>query len=237
MVEIWLFTVRSDIYSSLGALLDQLSSPLLIAPIDASRISELNRIVRGHQYRQYGRSRSTLADLTNPSYRFSDAHHPAPYMFVHPDVPISWDVSECQVLCYEPPLIPTIATLRRRVFTFLLLKEQFDRIGSTVRVQFFAAFNSQQFSAFPSRYDRKQLYLLDHLARRLGDLPFPDMRTLVSKLPTKFVNGQKFHCDFTVVPYCFEECLITFVASHLVTESETICLRQWMKSCLIPSSN
>jgi hypothetical protein len=141
------------------------------------------------------------------------------------------------VLCCEPPLIPTIARLQPKIFIFLLLKEQFDRIRSTVPVQFFSAFNFQQVSAFPSRYDREQFYLLDQLAGRLGHLPFPDMKEFDQKVAGEIRQWQKFHCAFTVVPYCFEECFITFVASHLVTESETICLLQSTKSCPIQSSS
>jgi hypothetical protein len=41
----------------------------------------------------------------------------------------------------------------------------------------------------------------------------------------------------TAAPYCFKECLINCITSHLVAESETIYLLQWTKSGLIPSSN
>jgi hypothetical protein len=84
-------------------------------------------------------------------------------MFVPPDISTLWDASKFQILCFGPPLIPAIPRLQPQVFTFFLLKKRFDRIRSTVPVQFFSALNFQQLPAFPSHYDRNQFYLLDQL--------------------------------------------------------------------------
>jgi hypothetical protein len=61
-------------------------------------------------------------------------------------------------------------------FYFLLLKKQFDRIRSTVPVQFSSVFNFHQHPPFPSRYDRDHVCLLDWSSGYLDHLPFPDMR-------------------------------------------------------------
>jgi hypothetical protein len=87
------------------------------------RISVLKQIGPGHKYAQYGRHRLTLADLTCPGYRFCDAHHPGLYVFVHPDMLQTLDISDCVILCYDPSLIPSIATLKPKVFVSFLLKK------------------------------------------------------------------------------------------------------------------
>jgi hypothetical protein len=43
-----------------------------------------------------------LEYLTCPSHRFSELHHQAPYKFVRPQILISRDVSDCEILCYDP---------------------------------------------------------------------------------------------------------------------------------------
>jgi hypothetical protein len=69
-----------------------------------------------------------------------------------------------------------MALLQPHHFIFFLLKKQFDRIRSTVPVQFSSVFNFHQHPAFPSRYDRDHVCLLDRSSEHLDHLPFPDMR-------------------------------------------------------------
>jgi hypothetical protein len=57
-----------------------------------------------------------------------------------------------------------------------LLKKQFDRIRSTLPVQFSSVFNFHQQPAFPSRYDRHHVCRLDRSSWHLDHLPFADMR-------------------------------------------------------------
>jgi hypothetical protein len=158
-------------------------------------------------------------------------------MFVPPDIPTSWDVSKCQILCFEPTLIPAIPRLQPKVFTFFPLKKQFNRIRSTVPVQFSPAFNFQQLPAFPSDYDRNQFYLLDQLVWRLGHFPFLDMREFDPQVADKIRQWAEappcLHCAAILLqgmPHHF--CCQLF--GH---ESETICLLQWTKSCSSTSSN
>jgi hypothetical protein len=74
-VEIHLFTVKRGLYAAFDSFIDALSSVLLIAAVDFSRISALNRALLGHRYVQSGRYWLTLEDLTCPSHWFSELHH------------------------------------------------------------------------------------------------------------------------------------------------------------------
>jgi hypothetical protein len=175
-VEIRLFTVKSGLYPALDSFIDAFSSALLIVAIDFSQISALNRILPGHQYVQSGRYRLTLEDLTCPSHRFSELYHQAPCMFVRPQTLMPRDVSDCEILCYDPAVISMMDLLQRSRFIFFLPKKQFDRIRSTVPVQFSSVFNFHQHPAFSSCYDRDYVCLLDRSSGYLDHLPFPDMR-------------------------------------------------------------
>jgi hypothetical protein len=175
-VEIRLFTVKSGLYAALGSFINALSSALLIVAVDFSRISALNRILPSHEYIQYGGYRLTLEDLTCLSHRFSELHHQAPYMFIRPQIRVLKNVSDCEILCYDRADIPMTALLQPSRFLFFLLKKQFDRIRSTVPVHFPSVFNFYECPAFPSRYDRNQICLLDWSSGYLDHLPFPDMR-------------------------------------------------------------
>jgi hypothetical protein len=68
-----------------------------------------------------------------------------------------------------------MAVLEPSRFIFFLLKKQFDRIRSTVPVQF-SVFVFHQHPAFPSRYDRDHVCLLDRSSAYLDHLPFADMK-------------------------------------------------------------
>jgi hypothetical protein len=117
-VKIRLFTVNSGLYAVLDTFIDALSSALLIIAVDFSRISVPYRILPGHQYVQSGRYRLTLEDLTYPSHRFSELHHQAPYMFVRPQILMSRDVSDCEILCYDRAVIAVMAVLQPSRFIF-----------------------------------------------------------------------------------------------------------------------
>jgi hypothetical protein len=117
-----------------------------------------------------------LADLTSPGHRFSDAHHPLPCLFVRPHIQQTLDVSGFPLLCRDHSLIPSIATLEPKVFVSFSLKTQFDRILSTIPVQFFSAFNFQQSPAFPDQYKVDDSCLLNYYSKGMADFPFLDMR-------------------------------------------------------------
>jgi hypothetical protein len=107
--------------------------PLLIIPTDTSRHPLFERIVYGHQYAEYGRSRLTLADLTCSSHRFSEAHHHALYVFAPPDILIFWDASECEFFWYEPAVIPIVAPLQAKPFIFFRWRNNFFVFGQRGR--------------------------------------------------------------------------------------------------------
>jgi hypothetical protein len=172
-VEIRLFAVKSGLYAALDSFVDALSSSLLIVAVDISRISALNHILPGHQYVQPGRCGLTLEDLTCPSHRFPELHHQAPYMFVRPQILMSRDVSDCEILCYDPAVILMMALLQPNRLIFFLLKKQFDCIQSTAPVQFSSVFNFHQHPAFPSRSDRDHVCHLDRSSRYLLICLFP----------------------------------------------------------------
>jgi hypothetical protein len=142
-VEIRLFTVKSGLYAALDFFVKALSFALLIIAVDFSRISPLNRILPGHQYVQSERYRLTLEDLTCPSHRFSELHHQALSIFVRPQILMSRDVSDFEILCHDPADISMMAFLQPSRFIFFLLKNQFDRIRPMVPVQFSSVFSFQ----------------------------------------------------------------------------------------------
>jgi hypothetical protein len=114
-----------------------------------------------------------LDDLTCPSHRFSEFHQQAPYMFVRPQILMSRDVSDCEILCYDHAVIPMMTLLQVSRFIFSLLKKQFDRIRSTVSVQFSSLVNFHQHPAFLSRYDCDHVCLLAWSSGHLDHSPFP----------------------------------------------------------------
>jgi hypothetical protein len=95
-------------------------------------------------------------------------------------------------------VIAMIARLQPSYFIFFLLKKPFDRIRSTVPIQFSSVFNFHQHPAFLSRDDCDQVCLLDRSSWYLDHLPFPDMGIFMKTLQTKSVNGQRFHHARTV---------------------------------------
>jgi hypothetical protein len=108
-VDIRLFTVKSGLYSAIDSFVDALSSAIFMIAFNFSRISALNRILPRHQYAQYGRHRLTLENSSCPNHRFSEIHHQTPYMFLRPQILMSRDVSDCEILCYDPAVIPMMA--------------------------------------------------------------------------------------------------------------------------------
>jgi hypothetical protein len=117
-VKIHLFNIKSGLYTALDSFVDTLFSALLIVAVDFSRISVLNCILPGHQYVHSGRYRFMLEDLTCPSHRFSEIHHQAPYMFIRPQVLMSRDASDCEILCCNPAVLPMMALLQPSRFIF-----------------------------------------------------------------------------------------------------------------------
>jgi hypothetical protein len=164
-----------------------------------------------------------LADLTCPGQRFSDAHHPGPYMFVHPDFLHTLDVSEFPMLCYDASLIPNFATPEPKVFVFVLLKSQFKRIRSTVPFHFSYVCNCQQHPAFPDQYDPDDFCLLNHSSKGMTHFPFPDMREFDPEIAEGIRKWAEYspcsHCR----AYCFKKCQTAFVAIPLVIELEATC--------------
>jgi hypothetical protein len=88
-----------------------------------------------------------------------------------------------------------MALLQPSRFIFFLLKKQFDRIWSTVPVQFSPVFNHHQHPAFPSRYDRDHVCILDRSSAYLDHLPFPDMRNFNEDIAHKI-------CQWAEIPPC-----------------------------------
>jgi hypothetical protein len=117
-VEICRFTIKSRLYPALDSFVDALSSALLIATVDFSRISALNLILPGHPYIQSGRYWLTLEDVTCPNHRFSELHHQAPYISVRLQILMPRDVSDCEILCYDSAVIPVMALLQPSRFVF-----------------------------------------------------------------------------------------------------------------------
>jgi hypothetical protein len=86
------------------------------------------------------------------------------------------DVSDCEILCYDPAAIPIMALRQSSRFILFLINNQFDRIWSTVPSQFSSVFDFHQHPAFPSGYDRDHVCLLDWSSGYLDHLPFPNMK-------------------------------------------------------------
>jgi hypothetical protein len=64
-----------------------------------------------------------FGDLSCPSHRFSELHHQAPYMFIRPRILMSRDVTDCEIFCYDPAVIPMMALLQPCHLIFLSTKE------------------------------------------------------------------------------------------------------------------
>jgi hypothetical protein len=225
-VEIRLFAVKSGLDATFGSFLDALSSALLIVAVDFSRISALNRILPGQQYVQSGRYQCTLEDLTCPSHLFSEPYHQAPYRFVLPQILMSRDISDCEILCYDPAVIPVMALRQPSSLIFFLLKKQYDCIRSTAPVLFSSVFNFPQHPVFPSRYDRDHVCLLDRSSGYLDHLSFPDMRDFNEDIADKIRQWAEIppcpHCGAALHRGMSHE----FCCNLLLAESGAICLLQ-----------
>jgi hypothetical protein len=107
-------------------------------------------------------------------------------------------VSDCEILCYDRAVIPMMALLQPSHFIFFLLKKQFNRIRSTVPVQFSSVLNFHRHPVFPSRYDRDYVRLLVWSSGYLDHLPFPDMRDFDENIADKI--GQR--AEIPLCPHC-----------------------------------
>jgi hypothetical protein len=108
---------------------------------------------------------------------------------------MSGDVFDCEILCYDFVVVSMITVLQPSRFIFCLLKKQFDRIRSTVPVQFSLVFDFHQHPVFPSRYDRDHVCLLDRSSGYLDDLSFPDVRDFNEQITDKI-------CQWGEIPPC-----------------------------------
>jgi hypothetical protein len=108
------------------------------------------------------------------------------------------DVSDCKILCYDPTVIPMTTLLQPSHFIFFLLSKQFDRIRSTMPVQFSSVFNFHQYPVFPSHYDRDHVCLLDRPSGYLDHLPFPDIRDFNEDIANKI----RQRADIPPCPNC-----------------------------------
>jgi hypothetical protein len=70
-----------------------------------------------------------LKNLTCPSHRFSELDHQAPYMLVRPHILMSRDVSGCEILCYDPAIIPMMALLQLSPFIFFCQRSSLIAFG------------------------------------------------------------------------------------------------------------
>jgi hypothetical protein len=136
---------------------------------------------------------------------------------------MSRDVSDCEILCYDPAVIPMMALLQPSRFIFFLLKKQFDYIRSTVPVQFSSVDNFHQHPAFLSRYDRDHVYLLAWSSGYLDHLAFPDMRDFDEDIADKIRQRAEIppcpHCDIVLLQrMSYEFCCKPFagrIRNHL----------------------
>jgi hypothetical protein len=88
-----------------------------------------------------------------------------------------------------------MALLQPSHFIFFLPKKQFDRIRPTIPIQFSSVFSFHQHPAFPSRYDRDHICLLDRSSGYLDYLPLPDMRDFNEDIADKI-------CQWAEIPPC-----------------------------------
>jgi hypothetical protein len=147
------------------------------------------------------------------------------------------NVSDCEILCYDPAVIPMMALLQPCRFIFFLLEKQFDLIRSTMPAYFlrFSIFTNTRLSS-PVLTAIMLVFWTCHLGIWNIDL-LPTRGILINTFQTKSVWGQRFHRAPTAVLYCFEECRMNFVVNLLLAESGIICLLQWTENCSITSLN
>jgi hypothetical protein len=177
-VDIFRFHNKVELHHELEGYLMNLvpgSPPLIIVAEDPEKIETMRSVTTGHRYAVGRRHRLTIEELMNPNHEFK-GNDAGRYMFVDPAVINSLNVSGCQILCYEPPLIPAIAILEPTSFIFFLMKNEFLRIKSMVPGRFSSHINFQQHPAFRASYNRDEFCMLNELSQPLGDFLFPDMR-------------------------------------------------------------
>jgi hypothetical protein len=176
-VEIHIFLCYRDFYSFFNSLITELSStsPISIVTSGVSNIPV--EVLSGHKYIAYGRRKFTLLELLDPNHRFSADIDPGRYIFLSLPILLGLDVPLCQILCYDPVPIPQVASVCPRGFIFFLLKSQFARVRSKVLVQFWCAFNFEQYPSFPSNYP-DDLFIFSNSSKGLRHFPFRDMKDL-----------------------------------------------------------
>jgi hypothetical protein len=125
--KIHIFLCYRDLYSSFNSLITELSStsPVLIVASGVSNIPV--EFLSGHKYIAYGRHKFMLLEFLDPNHRFPADIDPRRYIFLSLPILLGLDVALCQILCYDPVLIPQVASLHPRGFIFFLLKSQFAR--------------------------------------------------------------------------------------------------------------
>jgi hypothetical protein len=98
-------------------------------------------------------------------------------------------------------------------FIVFFLKKQFNRIWSTVQVQFSSVFNCHQHPAFPSCYDRDHVCLLDRSSGYSDHWPCPDMRDFNEDIADKIRQWAEIppfpHCSAVLLrgmshEFCFK---------------------------------
>jgi hypothetical protein len=152
------------------------SVPLFIIAIGVPQIDILRPFVPGHDDMDRHPYQLTFEDLTSPACNFSCDDHPGRDTFLLRDVLTCFDVSNGQMLYYDPWAIRIIAPVQPRPFMFILLKNQFSRIRSAGPVQFLSALNFEQHIFFQSHYNTNDFCLLNCLSRDIHHFPFPVMR-------------------------------------------------------------
>jgi hypothetical protein len=111
------------------------------------------------------------------NHRFPADIDPGRCLFISLAVLLGLDVSLCQILCYDPVLILQVASLHPRDFIFFLLKSKFARLRSKVPVQFWSAFNFEQYPSFPLNYP-DDFSILSKSSKGLSYFPFRDIKDL-----------------------------------------------------------
>jgi hypothetical protein len=233
-VEIHIFCYR-DLYPSFNSLVPELSStsPVLIVASGVSSIPV--EVLSRHKYIAYGRRKFTPLELLDANHCFPADIDSGRYIFLSLPILLGLDVSLCQILCCDPVLIPLVASLHPRGFAFFPLRSRFARVRSKVPIQFWPAFNFEQYPSFPSSYP-DDFSILSKSSKGLGHFPCRDMKDLDPDMVERIREWGECppctHCG--VVSH--RGMSYAFCCKPIVIKSERICHFQWTNTYSIALS-
>jgi hypothetical protein len=156
--EIYLLPLNEDVFSLVGFYIEVLlpdALPLLIVSVRPSQIPEMRPFIAGHEYAVRCRHRLTIDDLMNPKLEFSADHYQDPHMFIASGILTTFDVSACQILCYDLSIVTIIAALQPRLLVAFCRKRSSFELGQQSRLNLglLSIFNS----SLPSPPARTQM--------------------------------------------------------------------------------